>query len=112
MNSKEAQMLFKYRTRMANFGENFRGNKNLITCPLCHTHLDNQKMSYENCPVLQKNISIPGKYNQIFNTLVPSEVVQTLTKIDEFCENFMSQNEANSTRQHNSWMGASDNPII
>ena len=63
MNNNEAQVMFKYRTRMAKYGENFRGNKSSVMCPLCHTHLDNQKMSYENCPVLQKNISIPGKYN-------------------------------------------------
>ena len=27
--------LFKFRTRMAPFGENFRGNQELITCLLC-----------------------------------------------------------------------------
>ena len=58
VNTKEAQTLFRYRTRMAKFGENFRGNRNSILCPLCKTHLDGQKMCFENCPVVKKNITI------------------------------------------------------
>ena len=73
MDNNEAQVLFKYRTRMAKFGENFRGYKNFVICPLCHTHLDDQKIAYENCKVLKENIRIPENYNLIFNTYVPSE---------------------------------------
>ena len=42
-----AQTLFKYRVRMANYGENFRGSHGPVTCPLCGLHLDNQKMSFK-----------------------------------------------------------------
>ena len=113
MNTNEAQTLFKYRTRMAKFGENYRGSKLSILCPLCMTHLDSQKMAIENCPVVKKSISISGDYNQIFNTsLIPSDIVQTIVKLDKFREEYstkMSHDEANSTRQHASWMGAPDN---
>ena len=67
LNNKQAQTLFRYRTRMANFGENYRGQKNSKLCPLCNFHLDNQKMGFENCLVLRKNVEISGNYNQIFN---------------------------------------------
>ena len=86
LNATEAQTLFRYRVRMANYGENFRGKANEILCPLCYTHLDSQKMCFENCPVLRQNIKLSGSYHQIFNTAVPCEVIQTLSLIDKFSE--------------------------
>ena len=83
---------------MARFGENFRGNKSFVICPLCHTHPDSQKMSYENCPVLVKNIKIPSEYEDIFKTYIPKYVVQALMDIEKFRDEFLSQIEANSTR--------------
>ena len=70
-------------------------------------------MCFENCSVLRKNIEISGDYNQVFNKSVPSELVETLVKIDKYREEHisLSQNEANSTRQQNSSMGASDSHV-
>ena len=110
LRTNEAQVLYSYRVRMANYGENFRGNRNAVLCSLCKTHLDCQKMCFENCPVLKKHINISGSYNQIFNTSVPREMVQTLLMIEKVrAENgdILSQNEANSTRKHASFLGAS-----
>ena len=91
VNTKEAQTLFRYRTRMAKFGENFRGNRNSILCPLCKTHLDGQKMCFENCPVVKKNITISGNYNPIFNTSgIPSDIVQTLVRIENLREEYLN----------------------
>ena len=53
INKTGAQTLFKYRVRMANYGENFRGGPNPVSCPLCKNHLDNQKMAFENCQILR-----------------------------------------------------------
>ena len=114
LNTIGAQTLFKYRVRMANYGENFRGRSTSILCPQCNTHLDSQKMCFENCQVLKKHITISGNYNQIFNPSVPNDVVQTLLKMDKFREesqNILSQNEANSTRKNSSLLGASGNYI-
>ena len=98
---------------MAKYGENYRGSKEAILCPLCYTHIDSQIMAVDNCPVVKKNISISGNYVQIFNNcLIPSDIVQTIMKLDRFREEYstkMSHDEANSTRQHTSWMGAPDN---
>ena len=102
--------LFRYRVKMANYGKNFRGKINVVLCPLYNTLLDNQKMCFENCPVLKKHILITGSYEQIFDTFVSRETVQILMKIDKFREeNILSRNEANSTRKHIGLMGASDN---
>ena len=71
---------------MANYGENFRGLKDQVQCDLCATHLDNKKMSFENCHVLKKNIDMSGKYCQIFSASVPSSLVNTLVEMDKFRE--------------------------
>ena len=108
LNKNEAQTLFRFRTRMAKFGENFRGNNSQILCPLCKTHLDGQRMCFDNCPVVKANIAIFGNYNDIFNTAsIPSDIVQTLVRIEKLREEYenKSQNEANST----SCLSASDN---
>ena len=89
INKAGAQTLFKYRVRMANFGENYRGGPSPVSCPMCHTHLDNQKMAFENCQVLRQNISINGSYTSIFSTSVNSEVVKSLQDIDKFREEYL-----------------------
>ena len=39
---KEAHNLFKFRTRVAKFKENFKNKQDEILCPLCLVHPDNQ----------------------------------------------------------------------
>ena len=41
-NSTQAKIMFWYRCRMANYGENFRRPRGPQMCPLRSTHLDNQ----------------------------------------------------------------------
>ena len=84
MNNYQAQTLFRYRVRMANYGENFRGKKEVILCPLCSKHLDGQQISFENCQVLKENIKMTGNYSQIFNPSVPQELVIILVQIEKF----------------------------
>ena len=88
-----AQTVFKYRVRMANFGENFRGKRDTVPCPLCGQHLDNQKMNFENCQVIRDNVQISGVYQDIFKTNIPSEIVSTLQEIDKFREQTLKQND-------------------
>ena len=52
-NSIQKKIIFKFRTRIERFGENFRGGEEKVTCPLCNLHLDNQEMSLQ-CPELKK----------------------------------------------------------
>ena len=79
-----AQILFKYRVRMAKYGENFRGSHGPVACPLCGLHLDNQKMAFENWA----NIQIVGSYSDIFS--VNPELVKTLEKTEIFREKNIS----------------------
>ena len=91
MNTVGAQTLFKYRVRMANYGENFRGLAGPAVCPLCKNHLDNQKIGFENCKTLSDNVEISGDYMDIFCSVVPQKLVATLQKIENFREEYVEK---------------------
>ena len=80
MTKNEAIILFKFRTRMAPFGENFRKGKSSTSCPLCLSHVDAQEKSFS-CPTLKRLISIKGNYEDIFSNNIPYELIRTLYDI-------------------------------
>ena len=82
LNVEQKKMIFKFRTRMSEFGENFRGGRDQVTCPLCETHMDKQELSYE-CKVIQKEIDIKGSFEDIYNDKISIHTVKTLEKIIE-----------------------------
>ena len=87
MTKNEAIALFKFRTRMAPFAENFRAGKFNSPCPLCLSHLDSQEESF-NCVVLKKVLDIRGKYSDIFKKQFSEELIKTLHKIYNYRKEF------------------------
>ena len=83
LNKDQKLLMFKYRTRMAKCGENFRGPSSQVMCPLCTKHQDSQDKSYE-CPVIRQDVKVTGNYDDIYSDKVKLETVETITKIDEF----------------------------
>ena len=83
MSKNEAVILFKFRTRMAPFGENFMGRQLSSNCPLCFTHVDSQEESF-NCVALRKLVTIRGKYCDIFSNKFSEDLVKTLYNIYNF----------------------------
>ena len=88
--TSEAKMVFKWRTRMSDFNENYRGSNGHILCPLCHFHLDSQVMAFQ-CQELKANVNIIGKYEDIFNEDIPQMLVQSITKIMKYRETFVQE---------------------
>ena len=56
----QKKIIFKYRTRMEDYGENFRGGARQVMCPLCQLHLDNQELIFQ-CQVIKSQIEVKGK---------------------------------------------------
>ena len=83
LTQEEKKTIFKYRVRMERYGENYRGGAPSIKCPLCHTHLDNQEMSFQ-CPIIRQEVDIKGNYSDIYNETIQSETIQTIVKITRF----------------------------
>ena len=57
----QKKIIFKFRTRMADFGENYRGARDQVNCPLCDTHRDKQELSYT-CKVIQNEVQPKGEF--------------------------------------------------
>ena len=93
INAEEARTLFMYRTRMAKYGENFRGQTGPVSCPLCGLHLDSQVMAYNNCLVIKQNISLEGNYSDIFKNIISNNLVKSLVNIESLRDEKLLQNE-------------------
>ena len=75
---------------MANFRENFRGQGGPTVCPLCQSHVDSQKWSFQ-CKVIKENMVIEGNYSDIFGDTIPKETVTAVMNISKFREDFLNQ---------------------
>ena len=91
---KQGQTTFSYRTRMAAYSENYRGATGPQPCPVCGLHLDSQSMSFE-CPVVKQNITITGKYTNIFKNCADSKLATTLIEIDKFRDEYIQSRKLN-----------------
>ena len=83
MSQKEAVILFKFRKKMAPFGENFKAGQFRTNCTLCFTHIDSQEESF-NCVAMNKLMKIRGNYCDIFSDQVSQDLVRTLSNIYNF----------------------------
>ena len=76
-------MIFKCRTRMERFGENFRGGLERVMCPLCMLHLDSQDLCLQ-CPEVRKQTNTSGEdIKEIYGEKIGKDVVDTITKVME-----------------------------
>ena len=84
----QAKIIFRLRTRMENFSENFKGGKPTKACPLCLASTDTQSHSFE-CQVLLKNIEISGTMEDIYNQTISRETAKTIENIVKFRESYL-----------------------
>ena len=77
---KLAKTTFRFRTRMAQFGGNFKGQGPLDPCPLCGEHQDLQELSFQ-CPEVLDKIKVNEDYDNIFEPKISRELAKTLQDI-------------------------------
>ena len=94
LTNDEKQLLFKLRTRMAEFRNNFRNKFENIQCKLCKREIDEQQHMFycevliNNCETLAENIKI--EYEDIFSTkLKQYKAIKLISKIWKVRENLM-----------------------
>ena len=86
--------LFKFRTRMAPFGENFRGNQEVITCPLCNNDKDNQAHSF-NCQAIKDKMEIKCDISDVYSDTITLDTAETVTEILEVRKNIIESMNMN-----------------
>ena len=85
---REAQNLYRFRTRVAKFKENFKNSYASIACPLCLVLPDTQAHCVQ-CPVVKDTVRVQGAYRDIFSEDIPSNISKTLLEISELRENLL-----------------------
>ena len=80
INLKDALNLFKFRTRMAEFGENFRAGASQILCPLCQEDWDSQAHSFQ-CKEIKKEVEMKIELREVYSNKISNEAAKTITKI-------------------------------
>ena len=82
----QAKILLKFRTRMANYGQHFKGTNKLSQCQLCDEHLDSQDTIFQ-CKTNKKNFNTNFNYDDIFLEKIEVNLIKTLETIYKFKEN-------------------------
>ena len=96
----QVRNIFKLRTRMAPFGENFRGGKEYIVCPLCNEAFDNQEHAFK-CEIIREHIDMKGvNMKDIYNNNITLETAETITKMLEIRKQLIEKQTANEAQLH------------
>ena len=77
---EQAKETFRFRTRMANFSDNYKEGGQVKLCPLCGQHDDTQILSFK-CPKVTAGIEIIDDYEDIFKFKITHTLANTLTQI-------------------------------
>ena len=87
--TSQARAVFRYKTRMANLPENFKGGAETKPCPMCKDALDTQQHSF-NCRVILENIEVEGQYSEVFFSKVQPQTAKTLESMLKFREEYVN----------------------
>ena len=83
---EQKRTIFLFRTRMADFSENYRGQGPQKPCQICTFHVDSQAHSV-NCSLTMENIRTKGNYNEIFSSNISIETAAMLEQIIAYRNN-------------------------
>ena len=86
LDSKAAKIVLKYRLRMANYSENFKGAELVKMCPLCQSHEDFQCLAFS-CPSIREKIKVDEPYEYLFASEIPVNLVKILESIEKIRQN-------------------------
>ena len=82
LEANHAKTLFRFRTRMAPFDGNYKGQGPVDDCPLCGLHSDLQHLSFS-CPIVEQKLEPPEEYDKMFETKISTELAKFLHKMIE-----------------------------
>ena len=91
--------IFRFRTKMARFGENYKSNNDQVQapCPLCFNHLDSQSLSFQ-CEFFKDKLRISCNMNDLNKDDISLDTAITITKMMELREKQIDENKNKATR--------------
>ena len=100
--TEENKTVFKYQTRMENYGKNYRGGKSQVFCPLCSLHLDNQEQSFQ-CQVIKDNLNLTGDVQNLYKENTDVITVKALCKISDYRKQMIWKKYSKGWPTENNW---------
>ena len=91
LNTSQKKTIFKLRTRMENFGENYRCGKAHVICPLCGLHWDSQDLCLQ-CPKIRQELKTNGNISEIYKNEFKNEIVHIIMKVLEKRRELLTEN--------------------
>ena len=88
ISKSQAQIIFRFRTRMEKFSENFKGGKPTNPCPVCTSSKDTQSHSFS-CLPIQDNMDISGSFDDVYKQPISDDLAKTLENIVKFREDYI-----------------------
>ena len=92
LNLNEILNLFKCRSRMAEFGENYRAGFDIVLCPLCLDGRDDLAHSFQ-YNIIKQEIDIKGDISKIYGKRIPKDTAETITKILKIRTKILERNK-------------------
>ena len=84
--------IFKFRTKMLNFKENFKGTEETLECPMCKQHTDSQN-EMEKCEELSRVIKNIEQCNNLYRDSSNVEAAKTLENVLKHRESYQTTDE-------------------
>ena len=91
-NIDQIRSIFRFRTRMANFGDNYKNRGDLIMCPLCHNHFDSQILSFQ-CTFYKDKLDINCDMKDIDTENITLDTARTVTEMMRLREEYLKESQ-------------------
>ena len=88
----QKKIIFQFRKRMADFGENYRGGRDQVNCPLCYIHCDKQELSYT-WKIIQNEVELKGSFEEVYSDDISIHTIEDIQKITEVRKEILTNNK-------------------
>ena len=85
--------MFRFRTRMTPYGENFRNGSESVVCPLCGTHEDSQTWATK-CPAMRNEITDNYDLGKCFEEDITTEAANNLDHVMNIRKMLLNRKQA------------------
>ena len=84
--TEQKRNIFLFRTRMADFSENFKNDNLTQPCKMCHLFKDSQVHAV-NCNETMKHVSKNGNIDEVYTNNISRETAIMITQIEKARKN-------------------------
>ena len=81
LTKEEKIIVLRWRCRMETFGENYRGRREEVLCPLCSNHEDSEDASVNICETIKDKLNFKGDYKTIYEESIDFDASKSIGRV-------------------------------